>query len=149
MTTPSLEITRLCGAEHWNLAVWDIEQGLRMPGEPVPAESATADPLAAIRSLSALATPEGTALLVLVNFHRFLQSAEIVQAIAHQVTAGKQNRTFIVVLAPVIQLPIELEKLFVTIEHELPSRQQLHEIAKGIATEDGELPERQRVGSGA
>ena len=135
-----VEITRLCGAEHWSLAVWDIEQGLRLPGQPGPAESGTADPLAAIRSISALASSDGTALLVLVNFHRFLQSAEIVQAIAHQVTAGKQNRTFMVVLAPVIQLPIELEKLFVTIEHELPSRDQLHEIAKGIATEDGELP---------
>ena len=27
------------------------------------------------------------------------------------------------------------------IEHELPSHEQLHEIARGIATEDGELPE--------
>jgi len=46
-----------------------------------------------------------------------------------------------VVLAPVVQLPVELEKLFVVIEHELPDRDQLLEIASGIATEHSELPD--------
>ena len=73
--------------------------------------------------MSALAEPDGTALLVLVNFHRFLNSPEIVQALARQITAGKQNRTFVVILAPVVQIPVELEKLFVCLEHELPSRE--------------------------
>ena len=53
---------------------------------------------------------------------------------------GKQNRTFIVILSPVVQIPAELEKQFVVIEHELPGREQLTEIARGIATEQGELP---------
>jgi SpoVK/Ycf46/Vps4 family AAA+-type ATPase len=34
-----------------------------------------------------------------------------------------------------------LEKLFVVLEHPLPSREQIAEIAQGIATETGELPE--------
>jgi hypothetical protein len=59
---------------------------------------------------------------------------------AQQIIAGKQNRTILVVLAPVAKLPTELDKLFVVVEHELPSREQLAEIARGIATEDGELP---------
>lgn len=37
--------------------------------------------------------------------------------------------------------PVELEKLFVVVEHPLPDRSQLREIAGGIATEEGELPE--------
>jgi hypothetical protein len=37
-------------------------------------------------------------------------------------------------------MPVELEKLFVVVEHDLPGRAQLEEIARGIATEDGELP---------
>ena len=102
---------------------------------------AAAIPLAAIRSLAPWPAPDSTALLVLVNFHRFLQSAEIVQALARQITAGKQNRTFVVVLSPVVQIPVELEKLFVVIEHDLPGREQLDEIARGIGTEPGELPE--------
>jgi hypothetical protein len=42
----------------------------------------------------------------------------------------------VVVLAPVVQLPVELEKLFVVIEHDLPDRDQLAEIAREIATEE-------------
>ena len=70
-----------------------------------------------------------------------MQSPEIVQSIARQVLQGKQSRAILVVLAPVVQLPIELEKLFVVVEHELPSRDQLREIAESIATEEGEKPE--------
>src|SRR5258708_18637382 len=80
----------------------------------------TADPLAAIRSLAAMATPEGTAILVLRNFHKFLGSAEVIQALDSRIAAGKQDRTFVVILAPVVQVPVELEKLFVVIEHDLP-----------------------------
>lgn len=135
------EIASLCRDQQWPLAVWDIAQGLRIPGQPNEAEAGAGDPLAAIRSINALASPEGTAVLVLVNFHRFLQSAEVVQALAQQITAGKQNRTFIVVLSPVVQIPTELEKQFLVLEHELPGRDQLEEIARSVATEDGELPE--------
>lgn len=80
------------------------------------------------------------ALLVLENFHRFLTSVEIIQAMVSQLHAGKQSRTIMVVLAPVVDLPPELEKLFVVVEHELPGRDQLQEIAQGIGTEADELP---------
>ncbi|MCA9088808.1 MAG: AAA family ATPase [Planctomycetaceae bacterium] len=132
-------LAQLCQQEDWRLATWNIEQGLRVAGAEI--DGSGSDPLAAIRSVNALAAPDGTAILVLQNFHRFLQSAEIVQAISQQVIAGKQNRTIVVVLAPVVQLPVELEKLFVVLEHELPDRDQLTEIARGIATEPSELPE--------
>ena len=137
------EITQLCRQEDWQLAVWDIEQGLRARGTQSPAENDGSDPLAAIRSLAAMATPEGdgTAVLVLCNFHRFLSSVEIVQALARQISAGKQQRLFVLVLSPVVQIPIELEKLFVVVEHELPGREQLEAIARSIATEEGDLPE--------
>ncbi len=84
--------------------------------------------------------PHDTKVLVLQNFHRFLNSTEIIQAVCRQVMDGKHDRTFLVVLAPVVQLPVELEKLFVVVEHEIPDRPQLAEIARGIATEESELP---------
>jgi SpoVK/Ycf46/Vps4 family AAA+-type ATPase len=133
------EISQLCRAESWSLATWDIESGLAIAGATA-ADSSAPDPLAAIRSINALATENGTAVLVLQNFHRFLQSTEIVQALNKQILAGKQNRTIVVILAPVVQIPVELDKLIVVVEHDLPSREQLSEIAHGIASEDGELP---------
>jgi hypothetical protein len=132
------EIARLCQAEEWRFATWDLERGLAIGGQP--ADSSATDPLAAIRSLNALASGNGSTLLVLVNFHRFLQSAEIMQALAQQLSAGKQNRTFVLILAPVVQIPAELEKQFVVLEHPLPDRAQLQEIATSVATDEGEMP---------
>jgi ATPase family associated with various cellular activities (AAA) len=132
------EIAKLCGDESWRLAVWDLAQGLVIDGQ---AAEAAGDPLAAIKALGGLAQADGSALLVLVNFHRFLNSAEVVQAVAHQLAAGKQRRTFVVVLAPVVQIPVELERQFVVIDHNLPGREQLLEIARALATQPGDLPE--------
>src|SRR5437763_17109303 len=99
------EIATLCRQEKWRLATWDLEQGLWVGDEQAKAGS---DPLAAIRALPAMASKNGSGLLVLQNFHRFLQSAEIVQALVRQITAGKQSRTFVVILSPVVQIPVEL-----------------------------------------
>jgi len=134
------EIGRLCHDQSWRLAVWDLEQGLRVSGVQAVDNAGASDPLAAIRSVNSLAAEDSSAVLVLVNFHRFLQSAEIVQALAKQLAAGKQNRSFVIVLSPVVQIPTELEKLFIIIEHPLPDRDQLEEIAHGVATDDGEMP---------
>src|SRR4029079_18101263 len=43
--------------------------------------------------------------------------------------------------SPLVQVPTELDKQFVVVEHPLPDRAQLEEIASGVATEAGELPE--------
>ena len=131
------EIGGLCREQGWTLATWDIDRGLRIAGST---ENAAADPLAAVRAVGALAQADGAGILVLANFHRFFGSAEIVQAVQHQVLAGKQTRTFLVVLSPIVQLPTELEKLFVVLQHDLPTRDQLREIASGVATEGEELP---------
>src|SRR5882724_12169200 len=89
-----------------------------------------------------MADEKGTAILVLHNFHRFLTSVEVVQTVFAQLVAGKQQRTFIVVLAPTAQIPIELEKLFVVIEHALPDREQLERIARELTSDHpGDLPE--------
>ena len=135
------EIAQMCRNQEWRMVVWDINKGLTIHRQDdASVDTGTNDPLAAIRSLDALGSADTSSLLVLVNFHRFLNSPEIVQALAAQINKGKQHRTFVVILAAVVQIPVELEKLFVVVEHDLPGRDQLHEIARGIATEDGELP---------
>lgn len=138
-----IDIAQMCRRNHWRLATWDIDAGLQIPGQPSGEtdQAGGSDPLAAVRAINALATPDGSALLVLSNFHRFLNSPEIVQAVARQMAAGKSNRTFIVVLSPVVQIPPELEKQFIVLEHELPNREQLENLVSSIATDEGERPE--------
>ena len=137
------EIARLCRQQRWALATWDIDRGLNVQGRDADSSTAVSasDPLAAIRSLGAMANPDGTSLLVLRNFNRFLNNIEVVQALDSAIAAGKTGRTFVVVLSAVVNIPVELERQFVVIEHDLPGRDQLEGIARGIATEPGELPE--------
>ncbi len=138
-----IEIAGLCQRESWHLATWDIAGGLQVPGQgsDSSADAGGSDPLAAIQAINAMASPDSSALLVLTNFHRFLGSPEVVQALARQIAQGKHNRTFVVILSPIVDIPTELEKHFVVLEHELPGRAQLEEIAQGIATEADELPQ--------
>ena len=141
-TEATRELTSLCRAEGWRLGTWDCDRGMTFPLEPIqmPGVTDTQDPLAIIRALPQIANGSGTTLSVFENLHRFLGATEIVQALARQLQAGKNNRCFVVVLAPAVQIPPELDKLFTVIDHELPGHAQLEEIARGIATQDGELP---------
>jgi hypothetical protein len=128
----------------WLVAAWDVAGGLRLPASPgtFDGEAGTGDPLAALRALPGLAEPSGTALLLLHNFHRFLNNPEVVQTVFSQLVAGKQRRTFVVVLSPVVQIPVELEKVFVVLEHALPDRQGLERIARELTTDSpGDLPQ--------
>ncbi len=90
-----------------------------------------------------------TTLLVLKNFHRFMNSPEIIQAMTRVILDGKVNRTFVVILAPVIQLPPELERLFIVVEHELPSKDELRGLLESLASEPGELPADQAMQAGS
>jgi ATPase family associated with various cellular activities (AAA) len=136
----SAELAAMARDESWQLACWNIDRGLHAVGNITITAEAN-DPLAAVRVAASADENAGTSIFVLENFHRFLGSPEIVQTISHAVNLGKLNRSFIVIISPSVQLPPELEKLFVTVEHELPSRDQLLEIARGIATEANELPD--------
>ena len=133
------EIAELCREEEWIGANWDVGLGLRV-GNGEPINDAT-DPLAAIRAVGELSSPEGTVILVMNNLHKFVSSIEVMQALQHQLIAGKQNRTIIIGLSPQATIPEELEKMFVVVEHALPTREQLEAIVREIATEDDEQPD--------
>ena len=57
------------------------------------------------------------------------------QTTFNQLVTGKQQRTFVVVLSPTVQIPLELEKLFVVLEHALPDREQLEGIARELTSD--------------
>ena len=102
------EIVHHARDQKWKVAVWDLAQGLHLDGAENGAHDGTAgDPLAALRALPALSNRDGTALLLLHNFHRFLNNPEVIQTTFAQLIAGKQQRTFLIVLAPVVQIPLE------------------------------------------
>ena len=129
----------------WTLAVWDVARGLRFPADPNATVPEVNDPVAVLKALPMLAppvanrddeAPQGqTTLLVLPNFHRYLNSTETIQTLFEQLVTGKQQRLFVVVLSPVVQIPIELERAFVIVDHELPTQDQIGEIARDVLSD--------------
>src|SRR5436309_153391 len=102
------EIAALARQRNWKLACWDVAAGLRLASEPgaFRGDAGPGDPLAVLRAVPTLADRDGTALVLLHNFHRFLANPEVVQTVFGQLVAGKPQRTFLVVLAHVVQIPV-------------------------------------------
>lgn len=134
------EITQLARDHDLGLMRWNLDLGLVGIDGELDA-TVGRDPLSVIRSLQAI-TDDRSTLLLLENFHRFIDSAEICQALQTQLLHGKQNGRHIVVLSPTVKLPAELERQFVVLHHPLPTKEQLRAIADSLVTEDPEaLPE--------
>jgi len=112
----------------WAFGVWDLDAGLQCASSP----ATQLDPLAAVRAAGQMAKAEQSAVMVLRNFHRFLQGVDVVQAVERQLARGKAEGVVLVVMAPVVQLPIELERAFLVLDHDLPSAGELRTIAEGL-----------------
>ena len=131
-----LELSTL-GREHGlQVIAWNLDAGMRTIAGDVVANEA-ADPLTAVRALGAIPGDQSTVLL-LENFHRFIDSPEVCQATFTQLMLGKQLGRHVIILSPLVKLPVELERQFVVINHPLPDREQLWEIAESLV-EDPDL----------
>ena len=119
------EIQTLAAGEGWQVIV----------DEPNPEY----DPISTVRSTLTL-EGSATTLVVMPNLHQFIENPVLKQSLIRAIMRGKQTKTFIVVLSPVVRIPIELEKLFVVLEHDLPTQGQLLTIAQQVGTEEGDLP---------
>ena len=58
------EMALMCRDQEWRLAIWDVERGLHLPGQAggQTGDAGGNDPLAAIRSLNAMASADSSAL---------------------------------------------------------------------------------------
>lgn len=136
-TEAVVELTQLARERDLVLLRWNLDAGLvGVTGETEV--GAARDPVSAVRALQSL-TDERSTLLMLENFHRFIDSPEICQALQTQLLLGKQWGRHIVVLSPVVKLPAELERQFVVLRHPLPTKEQLREIAASLVSEDDAL----------
>lgn len=119
------ELRELAKAESYELII----------EEPMPGSF---DPYAPFNTLNG---SEGPALLVLPNYHTFLADPFAKQAAFRAIMDGRANKRFVVIVSAKVDIPAELERVFVVVEHDLPTRADLQEIAQGIGTEPGEMPE--------
>ncbi|QDT15080.1 ATP-dependent zinc metalloprotease FtsH 1 [Alienimonas californiensis] len=125
------DLTGLCRERGWNFAPWTADGG----------EDGPADPLAAMKALPQSGDGETPSLLAMVHPQRYLNSPELLAAMRSALAAGKTRRTHLILIQPTGELPPELSRDFAVLDCPLPSREELEAVARGVATEEGELPD--------
>ena len=123
------EIARAHGKE---LVEWSATRGLRTftgahRGEPI---ENTAEPVAALMHISKLSKPS---IVLLLDFHRHLDDALVVRALRELGNSLKSSFTTVIVIAPTLRLPEELEKDVSVVDVPLPTKAELLQLLREIA----------------
>ena len=122
------------GLEQRPLLRWDFVAGLQ--GLPNHAGAAARQPLAALDSLDLL--PSGNpGLLLLLDFHRFVDDSAICRRLRNLAVELCQQPRTLVIAAPDLQLPRELEATVTVLELPLPDATEIRALLGGIGIAAG------------
>jgi SpoVK/Ycf46/Vps4 family AAA+-type ATPase len=111
---------------------WSATRGLRGLTTPLhdadPVE--TREPIVALSHIGRLQAPS---LVLLKDFHRHLEDAVVVRGLRELAFSLKATQTTVIILAPRLTLPDELEKEVSVIDVPLPGRADLMKLLRDIA----------------
>jgi ATP-dependent 26S proteasome regulatory subunit len=114
-------------ADGYQTLAWDCLRGIVFSQNNYLVDDII-DPLGA---LNWLAEKQET-ILIVQNFHLFLGSVEIIQAITNQIHIYKGQGSCLVMAGPHISLPLEIEKYFTVLDFALPSTRDLTAIMQEL-----------------
>lgn len=106
---------------------WTITQGMVL--KPNMQDNATRDPIAA---LNFVMDSRDQALFVLKDFHAFISDVTITRRLRDLTVALKTSYKTLIILAPLLKLPNELEKEVTVVDYGLPDRDDLDRLLEGI-----------------
>ena len=113
------------------LLTWSISKGLRHAastrGAPLPEE--TRNPLEALAAIEKLTEPS---LVVLKDFHPYLEEKSVVRALRELAHSLKSTFTTVILLSPSLHIPVELEKEVSVLDVPLPGFNELLNLLKEI-----------------
>lgn len=136
------EILQAGKKRSWATFVWDCNDGLTLHDDTVNPDMT--DPLAIVKAFPQMAKElhsYSSKIIILKNFHKFMEGVEVIQAIDNAITIGKSEQVIFVVLAAKVKIPTEIEKQFVVIEHDLPHAEEIEQILRQTAVEPDMLDE--------
>src|SRR5260370_1197517 len=113
------------------LLTWSVTRGLRRLGgvRTMTISEQSRDPLEALTAIGKLTEPS---LVVLKDFHPFLDSAPTVRAMRELAQELKSTYTTVILLSPVLTIPVELEKEISVLDVPLPGFRDLFQLLKEI-----------------
>ena len=113
------------------LLSWSVTRGLRRLGgaRAVIAVDSTKDPVEALGQIARLQDPS---LVVLKDFHPFLNDPGVIRALRELCQDLKSTYTTVILLSPVLNIPVELEKEISVLDVPLPSFRELYQLLREI-----------------
>ncbi len=106
---------------------WTITQGMVL--NPNHRDNATRDPIAA---LDFVRDSRDQALFVLKDYHAFINDVTVTRRLRDLTIALKTSYKTLLILAPVLRLPSELEKEITVIDYGLPDHEDLDQLLESI-----------------
>ena len=113
------------------LLSWSITKGLRRIGgaRSLPTIDGSRDPVEALAAIGKLSEP---ALVVLKDFHPFLNDPGVIRALRELGHELKSTYTTVILLSPVLSIPVELEKEISVLDVPLPAYRDLLQLFREI-----------------
>ena len=118
-------------AEGYNIYSWDIVRGLLDHANGQTRQMP--DPL---KPLHAVPTLPESSILFLKDFHKFITAVEVFRTVKNIIPVLKATDRHLVIISPVLNIPVELEKDITVLQFELPTVQELLETASRIVQEN-------------
>jgi len=110
------ELSAIAIEDKYTVFSWDVGAGFKnLDGGGIERET---DPIVVSSYLNDL--PDQS-IIFAKNFHRFVNSAEISQGIQNNINRWKASGKCLIVVSPVSDIPLELERLFTLIQFDLPN----------------------------
>ncbi|WP_287588519.1 AAA family ATPase [Candidatus Borrarchaeum sp.] len=107
---------------------WSITEGIKtQSGKEI--DNSVRDPLTALDYVYSVQRP---LLFVLKDFHPYLKDPQVIRRLRDCAEEVKKSNKTIIVVSPVLEIPVELEKLITVIDYQLPSLKTLERILRGI-----------------
>lgn len=97
--------------DQYSFLEWDLAKGLNSNEQFTPLP-----PPGIFNAALAQRNSEKTVIVLLHNYHRFLNDILCVQSCQNGILEGKKNRVLFIILSPIIQIPIELQPYFIIVE---------------------------------
>src|SRR5437868_12011597 len=115
------------------LFAWSITRGLKRIGgaRALPQIEPQKSPAEMLAAIGKVGEPS---LVVLKDFHPFLSDATVVRALRELAHDLKSTYTTVILLSPVLQMPVELEKEISVLDVPLPGFRDLYQLLREIVT---------------
>src|SRR5947207_5958327 len=113
------------------LLSWSVTRGLRRVGgaRTLPMSEGSREPIEALHAIAKLTDPS---LVILKDFHPWLDQPAVVRALRELSQDLKSTYTTVILLSPVLTIPVELEKEISVLDVPLPTFRDLLQLLKEI-----------------